>query len=111
MPAAEVLKADFGSTVLPILMLEGVTAQTGWMQIRIALTIRGIGTANEIERLMRVFSTAEAKDPLVRRFSARLTEPELSLSEDPVLSAYELLYKMIEELRKTQREPSGSAPP
>ena len=111
MPAAEELKASFGSAVLPILMLEGVTAQTGWMQTRLALTIRGIGTVDEIQRLMRAFSTAETKNPIAKRFSARLTEPDMSLAEDPVLSQYELLYKMIEELRKTQREPSGAAPP
>jgi hypothetical protein len=110
-PAAQALKDNFGPQVLPILMLAGVTAPEGWMQTRLALTIREIGTAEEIRRLRRAFSTDEAKNLIAKRFSARLTEPDISLADDPVLSQYELLYKMIEELRKTQREPSGAAPP
>jgi hypothetical protein len=109
MPAAQALKANFGSQVLPILMYQGLTTKEAWMQTRLALTIRSIGTQEEIQRLNQVFSTAETRDPLAKQFVAKLTQPVLSFADDPALSQFDQIDKMIEELRKAQRK-AGDKP-
>jgi hypothetical protein len=111
MPAAQALKANFGSQVLPILMFTGVTTKEGWVQTRLALVIREIGTEAEIKKLREAFSTDETKDPAAKRFAARLMEPNLSLADDPALSQFDEIHKMIEEALKKQREAKDKPKP
>jgi hypothetical protein len=104
-PAAGALQRNFGSQALPLLMAAGVTTDESWRQIRIAVAMRGIGSAAEIERLTKAFALAENRDPAAVRFAARLSERELSFADDPVLSAFDQLKAMIEELLKKQPQP------
>jgi hypothetical protein len=100
LPAAEVLKSNFGSKALPLLMFSGVNAKEAWLQVRIALVIRETATAEEVRAARDAFSIEESKSPVARQFAARLAEPEVNLSEDPALSQFYELWKMIEEHRK-----------
>jgi hypothetical protein len=100
LPAAQSLKSNFGSKALPLLMFSGVSTKEAWLQIRIALVIRETATAAEIKLARDAFSVEESKNPTARQFAARLAEPELNLSEDPVLSQVYELRKMLEEFKK-----------
>jgi hypothetical protein len=111
MPAAQALKENYGAHALPVLMFAGVTAKEGWLQTRIALTIRGIGSAEEVLRLRSAFSTDETRDPIARQFAARLTQPEVSLADDPVFKQFDDLRRFSEELLKKQQDSKGVKPP
>lgn len=110
MPAAETLKANFGTQVLPILMFKGLTAKEGWLQTRLALTIREIGTVEDIEELRESFSLDKSKDPVAKEFSVRLVQKYLSFADDPVLLQFDELRKLYEELLERKREKSEKKP-
>jgi hypothetical protein len=109
-PAAQVLKTNFGSQVLPILMFKGVTSKEGWLQTRLALTIREIGTAEDIQGLRKAFPAEESKDLVAKEFAARLAQKELSFADDPVLSEFTKLYKLYEEILEKSHQESKDKP-
>jgi hypothetical protein len=111
MPAAEALQRDFGSSALPLLMFSGVTTDKAWLQTRIALAMRGIGSEAEIRDVRQAFSVNEQSNPTARKFDARLAEPKLRLADDPVLSLAEQIEKMIVDVLEKQRQEKERKPP
>jgi len=104
MPAAEALQRNFGSSVLPLLMFSGLTTDKAWLQTRIALAMRGIGSEAEIQSVRQAFSVDEQSNPMAQKFDARLAEPKLRLADDPVLSLAEQIERMIEDVLEKQRQ-------
>ncbi len=110
-PAATALKRHYGPSVLPLLMFSGVTTEKGWLQTRIALVMRGIGSEADIQSMRQAFSVGEKANPTAQKFAARLAERELRLTEDPVLSLADELNKRIDEALKKHKTDKDRKPP
>lgn len=112
LPSAEAIKRNYGKDVLPLLMYSGVTAEKPWLQIRIALVIREMGSESEVQTLKQVFSVDKAVKPSAKEFANRLTEPVLRVTEDPVLSLAKEVESLIDKaLKEKQRVDKERKPP
>lgn len=110
-PAAEAIQRNFGSSALPLLMLSGVSTGEAWLQTRIALVMREMGSEAEIRATREAFSVSEESHSTARSFVARLTERELCLTEDPVLALAGEVNKLIEEALERKPHLNPSPPP
>lgn len=95
-PAAAILKRQFGAPALPLLMYAGVSTDQEWLQKRIVLVIRGLGQDQEVSRARAAFSMKDSTRPAAKRFGELLDSRDLKIElADPARKALEDLDKKI----------------
>jgi hypothetical protein len=77
--AAPILQRHYGAAVLPLLVYAGVTTDQEWLQRRIVLVIRGVGTEAEVATLRGVFAFKESANLAARRFGELLDTQDLQI--------------------------------
>ena len=77
--AIRALRSHYGSQVLPLLFVEGISTDKKWMRERCALAVRIIGKKEEIRRLRAVFSLDTSENAGAKEFSRLLDEEKLEV--------------------------------
>jgi len=106
--AAPILQRHYGAAVLPLLVYAGVTTDQEWLQKRIVLVIRGVGTEAEVATLRGVFAFKESANLAARRFGELLDTQDLQIQlANPAREAAEELFR---QLKGGVPPPDGAIP-
>jgi hypothetical protein len=103
MPAATILKRQYGSQVLPLLMTEAVGTEKKWLQKRIALVLKTLDDQPKVASVVEAFSLKTSTHPKARQLASLLEQDQIDVElANPAL---ESANEFIEELKKKNKPP------